>query len=68
MKLNPALFSNLVLLVSCSFFVLFKLQIFSHVFFCGSSVFKALATGLHVGRLRWLGSPWARIRAADPEF
>lgn len=50
------------------FFFLFKLQFFSHVFFCGSSVFKALATGLHVGQLRWLGSPWARIRGADPEF
>lgn len=66
MKLNPVLFSNLVLLVLCSFFQL-KPQIFSHVF-CGSSVLKALATGLHVGRLRWLGSPWPRIRGADPEF
>lgn len=41
---------------------------FSAMFFCGSSVLKALATGLHVGRQRWLGSPWARIRGADPEF
>lgn len=49
------------------FFFCWNLR-FSAMFFCGSSVLKALATGLHVGRLRWLDSLWARIRGADPEF
>lgn len=65
-EFNPTLFPSLVLLFSCSFFC-WSLR-FSDTFFCGSSVLKALATGLHVGRLRCFSLPRARIRSADPQL